>query len=68
MKSRAFVRDYVVPAGGVLVKRDSDHHVYELPNRRRILIPMGGSQSEIAPYLVSKLRRLLREEAKVPGG
>lgn len=60
MKAREFVRDHVVPAGGVLVKKDGDHHVFQLPNGRRLLVPMGGSQSEAAPYLVSKLKRLLR--------
>jgi len=63
MKSREFVRKHVIPAGGVLDRKDGDHHIYRLPNGRTILIPMGGSQSEIAPYLTSKLRRLLREPA-----
>lgn len=62
MKSREFVRKHVVPAGGVLERKDGDHHVYRLPSGRTLLVPMGGSQSEIAPYLVSKLRRLMREQ------
>ena len=61
MKAREFVRKLVLPAGGVLEKKDGDHHVYRLPNGRTLIVPMGGSQSEIAPYLTSKLRRLLRE-------
>lgn len=61
MKSRAFVRDFVLPAGGVLVKKDGDHHIFQLPSGRKLIVPMGGSQSEIAPYLISKLKRLLRD-------
>lgn len=64
MKAREFVRDYVLPAGGILVKKSGDHHIFELPNGRKILVPMGGSQSEIASYLVPKFKRLLREPKK----
>lgn len=67
MKSKEFVRKHVIPAGGVLEKKDGDHHVFRLPSGRTLLVPMGGSQSEIAPYLVSKLQRLLREGKKEGG-
>lgn len=67
MKSRAFIRDYVVPAGGVLVRKDGDHHVYRLPSGRDMIVPVGGKQSEIAPYLFSKLKRLLRDTNKRRG-
>ncbi len=62
MKSRAFVRKVLLPAGAELVKKDGDHHVFRLPSGRTILVPMGGSQSEIAPYLWSKFKRLMRAE------
>lgn len=61
MKAREFVRDHVLPAGGVLAKKDGDHHVFRLPNGRTLIVPMGGSQSEAGSYLLPKLRRLLRE-------
>lgn len=62
MKSREFIRKHVAKTGAQLVKKDGDHYVYRLPSGRTIIIPMGGSQSEIAPYLISKLKRLLRDE------
>jgi predicted RNA binding protein YcfA (HicA-like mRNA interferase family) len=61
VKSRAFVRDYVIPAGGVLERKDGDHYIYRLPNSRTLIVPMGGAHTEIAPYLLPKLKRLLRE-------
>lgn len=64
MKAREFVRDHVVPAGGVLEKTDGDHHVYRLPNGRLLVVPMGGSQTEVASYLPCRLRRLLREPSR----
>jgi hypothetical protein len=65
MKSREFVRDYLIPCGAVLRKKDGDHHVYALPNGRTFVLPMGGGHSEALPYLATKLRRLLREPARV---
>lgn len=62
MKSREFVRTILKPAGAVLERKDGDHHVFRLPSGRTLLVPMGGSQSEIAPYLLSKFRRLMRHE------
>jgi predicted RNA binding protein YcfA (HicA-like mRNA interferase family) len=59
MKSREFVRDHLVPAGAQLVKKDGDHHVYRLPNGKRMIVPMGGSHSEAKPYLVRRLQKLL---------
>jgi hypothetical protein len=59
MKSREFVRDYLVPAGAVLHKKDGDHYVYVLPNGRKFVMPMGGCHSEAKPYLFAKRRRLL---------
>lgn len=53
-------RKHVLPAGGVLERKDGDHYIYRLPTGRTLIVPMGGSQSEIASYLPSKLRRLLR--------
>lgn len=66
MKAREFVRDHVLPAGGELVKKVGDHHVFRLPNGRTIEVPMGGSQSEASRYLLRKLRRLLAEPRKDP--
>jgi len=59
MKAREFVRDHLMPAGAKLVKKDGDHHVYELPNGKRMVVPMGGSHSEARPYLVKRLQKLL---------
>lgn len=61
MKSKAFVRDVLKPAGAVLVKKDGDHHIFRLPSGRTLIVPMGGSQSEMAPYLISKFKRLMRD-------
>ena len=65
MKAREFVRDHVLPAGGVLVRKDGDHHVYRLPNGRTIAVPMGGSQSEASTGLIAKFKRLLRDGGSV---
>lgn len=59
MKSREFIRKHLVPAGAVLVKKDGDHQVFELPNGKRMLVPTGGKHSEAQPYLVRRLQRLL---------
>lgn len=64
MKSREFVRKVLLPLGAMLDKKDGDHHVYRLPSGRTILVPMGGSQTEIAPYLLSKVKRLMRDEGR----
>lgn len=61
MKVREFVRTVLRPAGAVLVKKDSDHHIYRLPSGRTLLVPVGGSQSEMAPYLISKFKRLMKD-------
>lgn len=61
MKSREFIRDYMLPSGGVLMKKDGDHHVYRLPNGRTFIVPVGGKHSEAKPYLVRKLRKMLEE-------
>lgn len=63
MKSREFVRTILRPAGCVLERKDGDHHIYRLPNGRTLIVPMGGTQSEIASYLPAKFRRLMREKA-----
>ncbi len=65
MKAREFIRDHVLPAGGLLEKKDGDHYIFRLPNGRTLLVPVGGSQTEAARYLLPKLRRLLREPQKV---
>jgi predicted RNA binding protein YcfA (HicA-like mRNA interferase family) len=62
VKSREFVRDYLVPAGAKLVKKKGDHHIYELPNGKRMVVPMGGGHSEAQPYLVRRLQQLLESE------
>lgn len=64
MKSREFVRKHVEPAGGVLERKDGDHHIYRLPNGRKLVVPMGGSNTETHPYLLARLKRLLRQSMK----
>jgi predicted RNA binding protein YcfA (HicA-like mRNA interferase family) len=66
MKAREFVRKFVIPAGGELLRKDGDHHIYRLPNGRTFVVPMGGSQTEASAFLAPKLRRRLREERKRP--
>lgn len=61
MKAREFIRDHVIPAGGVLSKKDGDHYVYRLPNGNVFIVPVGGKHSEAKPYLVKRLRRLLEQ-------
>ena len=61
MKSREFVRKHLLPAGAVLVKKHGDHHVFLLPNGKKIQVPMGGGQTEIAPALVAKFNRYMKE-------
>lgn len=59
LKSREFIRKHLRPAGGKLVKKDSTHHVYELPNGQRMTVPIGGSDhTEGGKYLMSRLRKL----------
>lgn len=65
MKAREFVRKYLTPAGAVLERKDGDHYIYRLPSGRTLLVPMGGSQTEVASYLVSKFRRLMRDAGPV---
>jgi predicted RNA binding protein YcfA (HicA-like mRNA interferase family) len=62
VKSREFVRRVLRPAGAVLEKKDGDHHIYRLASGRTLIVPMGGSKTEISPYLISKFRRLMRDE------
>jgi hypothetical protein len=59
MKAKQFIRDYVLPAGAQLKKKDGDHFVYELPNGKIFIVPVGGKHSEAKPYLLARLRRLL---------
>lgn len=59
MKSREFIRKYITPAGGKLVKNDGDHKVYEFPGGKRMIVPTGGKHSEAQPYLVRRLQRIL---------
>lgn len=54
------MREHLLPAGGVLVRKDGDHHVYRLPCGRTFVVPMGGKHSEAKSYLLPKLRRLLQ--------
>jgi len=61
MKSREFVRKYLTPLGATCVKRQGDHHVYQLPNGAKIQVPMGGGHAEAKPYLVRRLQRLLED-------
>jgi predicted RNA binding protein YcfA (HicA-like mRNA interferase family) len=60
LKAREFVRDHVLPAGGVLVRRRGDHHVFQLPNGRVIDVPMGGSQTEVSTGLMREFKRALK--------
>lgn len=62
MKSREFVRKYLLPVGAKHVGHKGDHHIYELPNGGRIQVPMGGSQTEASKHLLSRLKRLLEQE------
>lgn len=60
MKSREFIRDYLLPAGATLEKTDGDHHVYRLPNGTRMDVPMGGSHTEAPRYLVARFKRRMQ--------
>lgn len=65
MKSREFIRKHLRPIGAKLVKKDGTHHVYELPNGQKMIVPMGGSDhTEAGRYLVRRLRKLM----KIPEG
>lgn len=64
MKTLAFLRDHLLPAGAVLFRKDGDHHIYKLPTGRMFALPVGGQHTEAKPYLLPKLRRLLREEPR----
>ncbi len=64
MKTRAFER--VLRAEGCALERqDADHHIWRLPNGRRLLVPVGGKHSDLKPYVVRRYRRLLKDR---PGG
>jgi hypothetical protein len=60
MKAKQFVRDHVLPNGGVLYRRDGDHHVFKFPNGMYLPVPMGGRQSEASFGLERKLKKILR--------
>jgi predicted RNA binding protein YcfA (HicA-like mRNA interferase family) len=62
MKAREFERE-LAAMGAAMVHTDGDHHIWRLPNGERLLVPVGGKHSEIKPYLVSKVKRLLRRPA-----
>lgn len=59
MKTHQFI-EMVRQAGGVLEERKDDHWFFRLPNGERLLVPHGGKYTEARPYLISKLKRLLR--------
>lgn len=61
MKSREFIRTVLRPAGATLVKKDGDHHVYQLSNGRVIAVPVGGSQKEVSIGLMRKYKRLAKQ-------
>ncbi len=63
MKSRAFVRDVLKPAGAVLERKDGDHHIYRLPSGRTLIVPMGGSQSGERRHGSGATSELAREAA-----
>lgn len=67
MKAREFIRNHVLPAGGVLMKKDGDHYVYRFPNGKMMLVPVGGRHSEAKPYLVRRLQKLLEEGERKTG-
>lgn len=60
MKSKEFIRKHVIPSGGVLVKKDGDHQIFQFPNGQRMLVPVGGKHTEAKGYLESRLRKILR--------
>ena len=60
MKAREFVRKYIVPAGGVFEGTKGDHHIYRLPNGKRVDVPMGGRQSELSDGARAALMRQLK--------
>jgi predicted RNA binding protein YcfA (HicA-like mRNA interferase family) len=62
MKTHEFIRK-VKEAGGVLESKRDDHYFFRLPNGERLLVPAGGKHTEARPYLVSKLKRLLRRSS-----
>ena len=65
MKTREFIRKHLRPIGAKLLKKDGTHHVYELPNGQKMVVPMGGADhSEAGSYLVRRLNKLM----KVPAG
>ena len=63
MKAREFER-LLRAEGCTMERKDADHHIWRLPNGRRLLVPVGGKHSDIKSYLMTKYRRLAREEAK----
>lgn len=63
MKTREFIRDQLLPSGAVKVRKVGDHHLYRLRNGRIFALPIGGTHTELKPYLAAKLRRLLKDPA-----
>ena len=64
MKSREFIRDHVLPAGGVLQKKDGDHYVFRFSNGKTLVVPVGGRHTEACKYLMARLNRIVRELPK----
>lgn len=59
MKSREVVKR-LKAIGGVLVRKDGDHHVYRIGSHF-MHVPMGGSHTDAKMYLRKRLERLKQE-------
>lgn len=74
MKSKEFIRKIVIPAGGVLLKCDGSHQIFELPNGQKFQVPTGGkNHTEAGAYLLTRFKRLMampdkRKRRERPGG
>jgi predicted RNA binding protein YcfA (HicA-like mRNA interferase family) len=62
VKSREFERK-ISSEGAVLEKKDGDHHIWRLPNGRRLIVPVGGRHTEAKPYLLKRYESLKQPSA-----
>lgn len=60
VKARDLARA-LLDAGGVIDKRDGDHHWFRLPDGQRVCLPMGGGHSNSSPGIERKVKRALQQ-------
>jgi predicted RNA binding protein YcfA (HicA-like mRNA interferase family) len=61
VKSRDFAR-ILASAGGEVIRKRGDHHLYKMPSGNVIPLPVGGKHRDVSPNVRQNIRRALRAE------